>query len=69
MTGAEHIKAITSLVAARESHIATLHRKISKLTAQRDEARGRAAEYKAYALKYQRELAELRNQLKQRSNP
>lgn len=53
------IKQITALQ-QQASQVATLKTKINKLTRQLNEARGRAAEYKSYTTKYQKELAELR---------
>lgn len=58
MTLAQEItKLIDDHTKAQASKIATLERKIRLLTRQRDEARGRANEYRAYAAKYQKELA------------
>jgi glutamate racemase len=58
MTLAQQIsKLIDDHTKAQASKIATLERKIRLLTKQRDEANGRSAEYRAYATKYQKELA------------
>jgi len=58
MTIAQQIsKLIEDHTKAQASKIATLERKIRLLTKQRDEANGRASEYRAYATKYQKELA------------
>jgi len=58
MTLAQQItKLIEEHTKAQASKISTLETKISKLTRQRDEARGRANEYRSYAAKYQKELA------------
>lgn len=43
-----------------ESERARLKSKVNLLIRQRDAARGKAAEYRSYAAKYQRELAEAR---------
>lgn len=51
------INLINAHTKAQASKISTLETKIRKLTKQRDEARGRAAEYRSYADKYQKELA------------
>lgn len=51
---------VTEHAKAQAARISTLEIKIRKLTRQRDEARGRANEYRAYADKYQKELAEMR---------
>jgi peptidoglycan hydrolase CwlO-like protein len=56
---------ITELVKAYESEINTLKVKVNKITRQRDEAKGTAQEYRSYATKYQKELAELRKELRQ----
>ena len=54
------IHQITGLLKEHASEMATLKVKVRKLTRQRDEAVGRAREYRTYATKYQKELAELR---------
>lgn len=58
------IKQIADLIDAhtkkQNSQLGTYRVRISKLTRQRDEAVGRAREYRTYATKYQKELAELR---------
>ena len=53
----EITKLIDDHTKTQASKIATLERKIRLLTKQRDEANGRAAEYRSYATKYQKELA------------
>ena len=58
------INLINAHTKVQASRIATLETKIRKLTKQRDEARGRAAEYRAYADKYQRELAAIRKEMR-----
>ena len=50
-------KRIEEHTIAQASRIAALERKVRLLTKQRDEARGRANEYRSYVNKYQKELA------------
>jgi len=59
------LKEIATLVKEYESQIHTLKVKVNKISRQRDEARGTAKEYRSYATKYQKELAELRKELRQ----
>lgn len=59
------LKQITSLVKKYESEINTLKVKVNKITRQRDAAQGTAREYRSYASKYQKQLAELRKELRQ----
>lgn len=54
------LRQITALLHQHTSEMETLKVKIRRLTRQRDEAVGRAREYRSYATKYQKELAELR---------
>lgn len=58
------IHQINGLLKEHASEVATLKTKIRSLTRQRDEANGRVKEYRAYATKYQKELAELRKELR-----
>jgi peptidoglycan hydrolase CwlO-like protein len=65
MTLAQQItKLIEEHTKAQASEIVTLKSKVSKLTRQRDEARGRANEYRSYAAKYQKELAAIRKEMR-----
>ena len=54
------LRQITALLQKHTSEMETLKVKVRRLTRQRDEAVGRAREYRGYATKYQKELAELR---------
>lgn len=58
------IKQIEALIEQHQSkqasEISTLKTKVRRLTRQRDEAAGRASEYRSYATKYQKELASLK---------
>lgn len=55
-----HATHAADLLAMRKQ-LETAKAKAYKLTRQRDEARGRAKEYKSYVNRYQRELATLRD--------
>lgn len=55
---------INELLKQHASEISTLKTKIRRLTRQKDEAVGKAREYRGYATKYQRELAALRKEMK-----
>lgn len=50
-------------VAALRSQVSSLATKTRRLKRQKDEAVGRAREYRAYASKYQRDLAKLRKEI------
>lgn len=54
------LRQITALLQKHTSEMETLKVKVRRLTRQRDEAVGKAREYRSYATKYQKELAELR---------
>lgn len=51
---------ITALLQQQTSEMSTLKTKVRRLTRQRDEALGKAKEYRSYVTKYQKQLAELR---------
>ena len=51
---------ITALLQQQASEMSTLKTKMRRLTRQRDEALGKAKEYRSYVTKYQKQLAELR---------
>jgi len=55
---------INELLKRHASEISTLKTKIRRLTRQKDEAVGKAREYRGYATKNQRELAALRKEMK-----
>ena len=55
---------INELLKQHASEISTLKTKIRRLTRQKDEAVGKAREYRGYAAKYQRELVALRKEMK-----
>lgn len=55
---------INELLKQHASEISTLKTKIRRLTRQKDEAVGKAREYRGYATKYQRELVALRKEMK-----
>lgn len=56
------LRQITALLQQHASEMATLKVKVRKLTRQRDDAVGRAREYRSYVTKYQKELAALRKE-------
>jgi len=56
---------ITELLNEHAAEVRSLKAKVRTLTRQRDEAKGTAQEYRSYATKYQKELAELRKELRQ----
>ncbi len=56
---------ITELLHQHDVEVRSLKAKIRTLTRQRDEAKGTAQEYRSYASKYQKELAELRKEVRQ----
>ena len=59
------IHQITGLLKEHAAEVLALKAKIRTLTRQRDAAQGTAQEYRSYANKYQKELAELRKELRQ----
>jgi peptidoglycan hydrolase CwlO-like protein len=59
------IHQITGLLKEHAADVLALKAKVRTLTRQRDQAQGTAREYRAYATKYQKELAELRKELRQ----
>lgn len=66
-----HAATVKQLVAEWEEETAALRKRVKSaelraknLTAQRDEAKGRANEYRGYANKYQRELIELKKEMR-----
>lgn len=59
------IHQITGLLKEHAAEVLALKAKVRTLTRQRDEARGTAKEYRSYATKYQKELSELRKELRQ----
>lgn len=54
------LRQITALLQQQASEMSTLKTKVRRLTRQRDEALGKAKEYRSYVTKYQKQLAELR---------
>lgn len=56
---------ITELLHQHAVEVRSLNAKVRTLTRQRDAAQGTAREYRSYATKYQKELAELRKELRQ----
>ena len=59
------IHQITGLLKEHAAEVLALKAKVRTLTRQRDAAQGTAKEYRSYATKYQKELAELRKELRQ----
>ncbi len=65
MKDAPILKQITELLNEHAAEVRSLKAKVRTLTRQRDAAQGTAKEYRSYANKYQKELAELRKELRQ----
>jgi peptidoglycan hydrolase CwlO-like protein len=66
MTAAEQIDALIRKETERQTHL--LRQRVRKLEAQRDQANGRCKELREHVTRYQKTIADLREQLREETN-